>query len=269
MHTGDRVLRYVDGEWVNVSAKCKREKNLGYFIDNKDSCNDGEYDQTDDDVEDDYAFCYRNNQRPDLFWMGDGLHKQALARRQLDRASMSRPIIHHVYDDGDRALKQQDSKHAALLFNRYPAISSITLVQKTVAEGGKPRPVRLPQLPSPPPLAVNYPKYRGYHPYGRPMIAAVAPRARARDAQPTRIALAKCCCCNNPSVVPMLAQVNSMPFQMKWIKPKGEPSIESDSGQGPSNAVAAIEQNSDEQTPIIENRKHTDHPESPKENDEI
>lgn len=213
--------------------------------------------------------------------MGDGFRKQVQPRHRLDRVAMARPIIHHSYDD-ERNDNEWDSKGDNMHFNRYPTISSITLVQKNIVGGGKSRLARLPKMPSPPSVAISSPKYRGYHPYSRPMIAATAltttsaaavpSRIRVREPQPTRIAVAKCCCCENPSLVPMLAQmnpVNPLPLQMQWIKPNEARHIENGSDQGPSNIETEIKLNSDEEKPITENHTQTDEPESPKENDEI
>lgn len=275
---GDRVLRYINGEWVNVTAKCERQKNLGFFIDND---NDGGFDQHDnsqymsynmkvnDDDEDDFSSQYPSNHRPDLFWIGDGFRKEVRPKYRSERVSTRHPIIQHFYDYQDDC--RRDSKCSNLLFNRYSTIPSVTLVEKNVLDGGKRQSICLPTLP--PPLALNYPKLKGYHPYSRPIIststlttptATAGPsRIRMRENLPRRITVPKCCCCESTSGAPsMLSQINTIPFQMEWLEPKKEPLIENDLDQGPSTIVTKINRNTDELRPIVEDAKQTDEPKS-------
>lgn len=276
--TGDRVLRYIHGEWKNVSAKCKREKNLGYYEnDNADYADrqdddDASYaydmeiemnDDDDDHEEEDCALRFHNNRRPDLFWIGDGFHKhQARPRHRPERVSMRQNRVHHRHHHGD-GFNHDD------MLNRYPAHSPINWIKKKVYDDENHRSVRLPfPITS---LSMNRPPHKGYHPYAQPMppvatTVSVAPAAapaschRIHGIEPTQIAVSKCCCCENKAAS-MVNQMQAMPSQ--WQVPSMQkPSTKNESIEGSSKTVTNPEQKFDEPKTMVENSVQTDAPES-------
>lgn len=272
-------MRFINGEWTNVSAMCKRQNNLGFFIEN---CSDEQNSKLlcgmklgdDADNDEDYSMRYPNNHRPDLFWVGDGFREQLRPKRREDRMSVRRPTAYHYYNDCNQDKNQWESSQTSSMFlnNRYPAISSITLIDKNLLDGAKRRnqlPTMMMPPPPPPPvqtLSSNYPKHIAYHPYRRPIISpsaigvtTVTPgasRIRMNEKQSTRITVTKCCCCQKTSVAPMLTEsANSKLIQMPWLDPKEHATNETKSDRDSNSAVT------NEQPNPMENTKQIDEPE--------
>lgn len=287
------MLRYIDGEWVNVSAKCKRQKSLGYYDNDVDDVNystdggydqlnkyemdvnDGDFDDDDDDedeVEDDCMPRYHNNRRPDSFWMGDGFQKQMCPRQNRSNyVSMRRHRIHQHGDDSDYGDERKLIGGNRMLHNRFSAFSSVTLIGKAIRNDAKPRSVRF--MPhSQPMLPINrHSMFRGYHPYSRPAIAPpppppTSPRIEICDDPSKRIGVGNCCCCQGPPVVPMVnRKIEVMPVQIQWReKEQDQKQVEQNPSPSTTTTTTEIQQKSDELMPIIEIIDQTVEPESMK-----
>lgn len=245
------MLRYVDGEWINVSQNCKREMNLGYDECASYSINGGDdqldsykYDMAvnDEDVDDEDNCMpnYHNNWRPDTFWMGDGFHEQMRAQQcRLKPVSMMRDCIRQRGEDSgydDDARNFFGSNHG-LIQDHYPTFLSITLIGKAVRDNGQPQP---------PPLqpVKHHSVSRGCHPYSRP-IATTFPLFSRLDSPPKRTDVAKSGCRESLSEVER--KIDMMPVEIKWREKEQDPQQKQEN-QG-TTTITKIHQKSDKHVP--------------------
>lgn len=276
--TGDRMLRYINGEWANVNAKCKRQKSLGYYDDNDD---DDTYstDQLDkysydkevngdiDDDDDDYL---AHNQRPDLFWMGDGFHKQVYRRYCSTPAPFRQRHMHRVdyigYND-----EQKFGQNGGMLDSRYSNFSAVALVGQVIKDDGRSRSVRsLPQSPRLPSIKPSM--HRGYHPYSRSRAATPAPtticlRSQMRGNPAIQSGTAKCHYCNRQPAAPQMnRKIQVQPVQIQLRKPiqLQEPKRNEPGPSSSATTTAKIHQTSNGNVQEIENNDRTVAPESTK-----
>lgn len=239
------MLRYVDGEWINVSSKCKRHTNLGYDDCANYSINAG-YDQLDnykydmavnDEDVDDEDNCmpnYHNNWRPDSFWMGDGFHEQMRSHQcRLKPVSMMRDSIRLRGDDDDARIFLGSN---GLIQDHYPTFPSITLIGKDVRDNDKPQPTPLQPMK-------HHSMSRGCHPYSRPTAAAPAtfPLFSPLDSPPKRFDVAKTGCRESSS------EVERKIDEIKWREKEQEPQQKQEN-QG-TTALTKIHQKSDKHVP--------------------
>lgn len=244
------MLRYIDGEWINVSAKCKREMNLGYdecasysFNDGYDQLDNYKYDMevNDEDVDDEDNCMpnYHNNWRPDSFWMGDGFHEQMRDQQcRFKPVSMMQDCIRQRGDDSgmdDDARIFFGSNHG-LIQDHYPTFSSITLIGKAVRDNGKPQPTPLQPMK-------HHSMSRGCHPYSRSRVAAPAtfPLFSPLDSPQKRIDVAKSGCRESSS------EVERKIDEIKWREKEQDPHQKQEN-QG-TTAITKIHQKSDKHVP--------------------
>lgn len=279
MCTGDRVLRYINGEWTNVSTKCQRLKNLGYYDDIADD-SDCPYDagyakdmETDDD--DDYLPRYYNNHhRPDSFWMGDGFRKQRRPRYRPDYSSMRDQHVHYYGDTNPNDMYRDKNKRDRFLSNRYPRLSSLTWVENKVFDDKQDPEVRF-TLPNSS-LPMDRPIFSGYHHYARPMppteataicaapaLPAVPASCFERCFEPKQCPVTKDCRCKNSPDLPNLNRPEPMPFLMQCpAQFMQNPLLGNESNQKSDQIEEKDKQKSNEPKMMVENGVQTDEPEA-------
>lgn len=267
---GDSVLRYINGEWLNVSAKCKRQKNLGYF--DASYCDDDEYhdnlayayDQREpqhqmevdaddyDDVEG-LDLCSARYRRPDAFWMGDGFRKEEqrsmYTKLRPRRTSMSHRIRHYG-DNSSNYDDQSDARRA--LYNRYSTFYPTTWAGRHLHDCS--RVYRAAHVLSPSP-SMSHPIYRNHQPYVRPMATATveATSSRMWDDDPRRKIVTKFCGCGSSSAEPILKQMDPIALPMQRHKPIEKSLIKNDPDKETGTTGKEIEHKIDGRKTLIEN----------------
>lgn len=279
LRTGDRMLRYINGEWANVNAKCKRQKSLGYYDDNDDDdtystdqLDKYSYDkEVNEDIDDDYL---AHNQRPDLFWMGDGFHKQVYRRYCSTPAPFRQRHMHRVdyigYND-----EQNFGQNGGMLDSRYSNFSAVALVGQVIKDDGRSRSVRsLPQSPRLPSIKPSM--HRGYHPYSRsraatpaatPAPTTICLRSQMRGNPAIQSGTAKCHYCNRQPAAPQMnRKIQVQPVQIQLRKPiqLQEPKRNEPGPSSSATTTAKIHQTSNGNVQEIENNDRTVAPESTK-----